>query len=96
MLLVRTMEMCGQRTMAGISLQDGKQGGIGVQRVQTIPFPVAFFECLSIQITQLWNSEDDKYTCRILEYSSTNFSGYWGAEWNSGSNKQYMWLAIGC
>lgn len=27
MLLVRTMEMCGQRTMAGISLQDGKQGG---------------------------------------------------------------------
>lgn len=54
------------------------QGGIGDQRVQTISFPVAFSKCLSIQITQLWDSEDEKYTCRVLGYDITNFRENWG------------------
>lgn len=73
------------------------QGGIGNQRVQTISFPVAFSKCLSIQITQLWNSEDEKYTCRVLWYGITNFRENWGHDWDRGpDNKRYMWLAIGC
>ena len=73
------------------------QGGIGNQRVQTISFPVAFSKCLSIQITQLWNSEDEKYTCRVLWYDITNFRENWGHDWDRGpDNKRYMWLAIGC
>ena len=73
------------------------QGGIGNQRVQTISFPVAFSKCLSIQITQLWNSEDEKYTCRVLWYGITNFRENWGWDWDRGpDNKRYMWLAIGC
>ena len=79
------------------SLSAYKQGGIGNQRVQTISFPVAFSKCLSIQITQLWNSEDEKYTCRVLWYDITSFRGNWGWDWGRGpDNKRYMWLAIGC
>lgn len=73
-----------------------KQGGFTPAAFNfNVNYPISFSKVLHMNLTQFWNSMDDKYCPRIMSYNNFSFRGIWGRVWSADGNKRCFWLAIG-